>query len=321
VRAVSRIRVAILDDYQAIALASADWAPVQARADIVVFTDHLSDPAALARRLQDFEVVVAMRERTGFDAALLDRLSKLELLVTTYMKNAAIDVPAARRNGVTVSGTGAVEAAAPELAWALLMATVRNIPAEDASVRAGGWQRTVGIVLDGRTLGVLGLGRMGKAMARYAQAFGMDVIGWSQNLDVNVAEQSGVRPVGKDELFRSADVVSVHVVLSERTRGIVGARELELLGPDGYLINTSRGPVVDEAALVDALGRGAIAGAGLDVFDIEALPPGHPLRSLPNTVVTPHIGYGTKEMYKVFFRDVVTDIVGWLDGTPVRVIE
>jgi phosphoglycerate dehydrogenase-like enzyme len=321
VRAVSRIRVAILDDYQAIALASADWAPVQARADIVVFTDHLSDPAALARRLQDFEVVVAMRERTGFDAALLDRLSKLELLVTTYMKNAAIDVPAARRNGVTVSGTGAVEAAAPELAWALLMATVRNIPAEDASVRAGGWQRTVGIVLDGRTLGVLGLGRMGKAMARYAQAFGMDVIGWSQNLDVNVAEQSGVRPVGKDELFRSADVVSVHVVLSERTRGIVGARELELLGPDGYLINTSRGPVVDEAALVDALGRGAIAGAGLDVFDIEPLPPGHLLRSLPNTVVTPHIGYGTKEMYKVFFRDVVTDIVGWLDGTPVRVIE
>jgi phosphoglycerate dehydrogenase-like enzyme len=315
------MRVAILDDYQAIALASADWAPVQARADIVVFTDHLSDPAALARRLQDFEVVVAMRERTGFDAALLDRLSKLELLVTTYMKNAAIDVPAARRNGVTVSGTGAVEAAAPELAWALLMATVRNIPAEDASVRAGGWQRTVGIVLDGRTLGVLGLGRMGKAMARYAQAFGMDVIGWSQNLDVNVAEQYGVRPVGKDELFRSADVVSVHVVLSERTRGIVGARELELLGPDGYLINTSRGPVVDEAALVDALGRGAIAGAGLDVFDIEPLPPGHLLRSLPNTVVTPHIGYGTKEMYKVFFRDVVSDIVGWLDGTPVRIIE
>jgi phosphoglycerate dehydrogenase-like enzyme len=315
------MRVAILDDYQAIALASADWAPVQARADIVVFTDHLSDPAALARRLQDFEVVVAMRERTGFDAALLDRLSKLELLVTTYMKNAAIDVLAARRNGVTVSGTGAVEAAAPELAWALLMATVRNIPAEDASVRAGGWQRTVGIVLDGRTLGVLGLGRMGKAMARYGQAFGMDVIGWSQNLDVNVAEQYGVRPVGKDELFRSADVVSVHVVLSERTRGIVGARELELLGPHGYLINTSRGPVVDEAALVDALGRGAIAGAGLDVFDIEPLPPGHLLRSLPNTVVTPHIGYGTKEMYEVFFRDVVSDIVGWLDGTPVRVIE
>jgi phosphoglycerate dehydrogenase-like enzyme len=315
------MRVAILDDYQAIALASADWAPVQARADIVVFTDHLSDPAALARRLQDFEVVVAMRERTGFDAALLDRLSKLELLVTTYMKNAAIDVPAARRNGVTVSGTGAVEAAAPELAWALLMATVRNIPAEDASVRAGGWQRTVGIVLDGRTLGVLGLGRMGKAMARYAQAFGMDVIGWSQNLDVNVAEQYGVRPVGKDELFRSADVVSVHVVLSERTRGIVGARELDILGPDGYLINTSRGPVVDEAALVDALGRSAIAGAGLDVFDIEPLPPGHLLRSLPNTVVTPHIGYGTKEMYEVFFRDVVSDIVGWLDGTPVRIIE
>jgi phosphoglycerate dehydrogenase-like enzyme len=315
------MRVAILDDYQAIALASADWAPVEARADIVVFSDHLSDPAALARRLQDFEVVVAMRERTGFDAALLDRLSKLELLVTTYMKNAAIDVLAARRNGVTVSGTGAVEAAAPELAWALLMATVRNIPAEDASVRAGGWQRTVGIVLQGRTLGLLGLGRMGKAMARYAQAFGMDVIGWSQNLDADVAEQYGVRPVGKDELFRSADVVSVHVVLSERTRGIVGARELELLGPDGYLINTSRGPVVDEAALVDALGRGAIAGAGLDVFDIEPLPPGHPLRSLPNTVVTPHIGYGTKEMYEVFFRDVVSDIVGWLDGTPVRVIE
>jgi phosphoglycerate dehydrogenase-like enzyme len=312
------MRVAVLDDYQRVALSSADWSKVQRRADVVVFSDHVFDVDQLAARLAGFEIVVAMRERTPFPRELLDRLPGLKLLVTTHMANAAIDTAAARGSGVFVCGTGSVEAAAPELSWAILMAVVRHIPAEDAAVRAGAWQGTVGMVLEGRTLGLLGLGRMGQCMARYAQAFSMNLVAWSQNMTTTVAAAHRARLVTKEALFQESDIVSVHVVSSPRTRGIVGARELELLGPSGYLVNTSRGPVVDESALIAALRDRTIAGAALDVFDVEPLPPGHPLRTMPNTVLTPHIGYGTREMYAVFYQDVVEDILAWMEGCPIR---
>jgi phosphoglycerate dehydrogenase-like enzyme len=285
-----------------------------------VFTDHLTDPAALARRLAPFEVIVAMRERTPFPAGLLQQLPALRLLVTTGMANAAIDLAEARRRGVLVCGTGGSAVNAPEITWALLMALARSIPAEDARVRAGGWQHTVGRELAGRTIGLLGLGRIGERVAGYSRAFGMEVIAWSQHLTEDRARACGAGLVTKPELFRRASVVSVHVRLSERSTGLVGAAELALLGPDGFLINTSRGPIVDEAALVAALRDGSIAGAGLDVFGTEPLPAGHPLASLPNTVLTPHLGYVTAEGYGVFFRDVVADIGAWLDGSPVRVL-
>ena len=314
------MRIAILDDYQRVALQSADWTTIQRRGDIVVFADHVSDEDELVSRLRTFDVVVAMRERTPFPAQVLDRLPDLRLLATTHMKNAAIDVEGAQRNGVVVCGTGYIEAAAPELAWALLMALVRHIPAEDAAVRAGGWQHTAGVTLAGRTLGLLGLGRIGQAMAGFARAFGMNVIAWSPNLTSARAVAGGAQCVTKEDLFRNSDIVSIHIVSSRRTRHIVGENELELLGPGGYLVNTSRGPIVEEAALIRALRENTIAGAGLDVFDIEPLPAGHPLRTLPNTVLTPHIGYGTREMYEIFYRDTVENINAWADGHPIRVM-
>ena len=313
-------RVAVLDDYQEVALGSADWSAIVGRADVTVFTDHIADSGELARRLAPYEVIVAMRERTPFPAALLDQLPALKLLITTGMRNASFDLTAASRRGVTVCGTGGSGPGAPELAWGLIMALVRNIPQEDALVRAGGWQATVGRELDGRTLGLLGLGRIGQRVARYAHAFDMDVIAWSQNLTDSAARSAGAQLVSKAELFARADIVSVHLQLSGRTEGLVGADELALLGPSGYLVNTSRGPIVDEAALVSALRGNVIAGAGLDVFAVEPLPAGHPLRSLPNTVITPHIGYVTAQAYQVFYRDIVADIAAWLDGSPVRVL-
>ena len=313
-------RVAVLDDYQEVALSSADWSAVAGRAEITVFTDHLADSGDLARRLAPYEVIVAMRERTPFPAALLDELPALKLLITTGMRNASFDLAAAQRRGVTVCGTGGSGPGAPELAWGLIMAVTRHIPQEDAQVRAGGWQAAVGRELAGSTLGLLGLGRIGERVARYARAFDMDVIAWSQHLTGDRARSCGARLVTKTELFAEADIVSVHVQLSTRTAGLVGVAELALLGPDGYLVNTSRGPVVDETALISALRGNVIAGAGLDVFAVEPLPGGHPLRSLPNTVITPHIGYVTAQGYEVFYRDIVADIAAWLDGSPVRVI-
>lgn len=313
-------RVAVLDDYQQVALTSADWSPLDGRAAITVFAGHLADPAALVRRLAPFEVVVAMRERTPFPAEVLRQLPALRLLVTTGMANAAIDVAEAARRGVLVCGTGGSGAGTAELTWALIMALVRSIPAEDAGVRAGGWQHTVGRELAGRTLGLLGLGRIGARVAGYARAFGMDVIAWSQHLTADRARDCGAALAGKPELFARAGVVSIHLRLSGRTTGLVGAEELALLGPDGYLVNTSRGPIVDEAALVAALRGNVIAGAALDVFGTEPLPAGHPLRSLPNTVLTPHLGYVTEEGYAVFYGEAVADIVAWLDGSPVRLL-
>ena len=317
---MEKVRVAILDDYQGVALSSADWGVLQGRTETAVFQDHLDDEDDVATRLADFDVVVAMRERTPFPASLLSRLPRLRLLVTTGAKNASIDVAAARERGITVSGTGASAAATTELIWALLMALVRHIPAEDATVRAGGWQTRVGRELAGSTLGLLGLGRLGQAVARYAHVFDMKVLAWSQNLTAEIAAAHGAELVDKRALFERSDIVSVHLKLSDRSRGLVGAQELAWLGAEGYLVNTSRGPIVDEAALLAALKSGAIAGAGLDVFDVEPLPADHPLRSAPNTVLTPHIGFVSRESYQRFYADVVADIAGWLDGTPMRTL-
>jgi phosphoglycerate dehydrogenase-like enzyme len=312
------IQVAVLDDYQGVARQFGDWDRLAGQVELTVFTKHIGDVGALVDRLAGFEVIGAMRERTAFPVTVLKRLPRLRLLVTTGMANAAIDVAAAKRLGITVCGTGGVATATAELTWGLILALVRRIPAESAGVRAGGWQHTVGGDLAGRTLGVLGLGRLGSQVAMVGRAFGMDVIAWSQNLRPEHAATVGARAVTREELFAGSDVLSVHVRLSERSRGLIGAGELRQMRPDAYLVNTSRGPIVDEAALLTALREGWIAGAGLDVFDTEPLPPDHPLRTAPNTVLTPHLGYVTRGTYEVFFGDMVEDIAAFLAGRPSR---
>jgi phosphoglycerate dehydrogenase-like enzyme len=314
-------RVAILDDYQGVALRMADWSPLAPRCQVQVFRDHLDDIEALVERLRDFEIITCMRERTPFPRALLARLPHLRLLVTTGMRNAAIDLAAATDLGILVCGTaGGPEAPPAELTWGLILALVRHIPAEDAAVRAGHWGIAMGMSLENKVLGILGLGRLGSRVARVGVAFGMSVIAWSQNLTAERAAQSGARLVSKDELFRRADILSIHVQLSDRTRGLVGAQELRSMKPTAYLINTARGPIVDEAALIEALQTGVIAGAGLDVFDQEPLPPGHPLTKLDNTLLVPHIGYVTTEQYQVRYRETVENVVGYLEGVPLRAL-
>jgi phosphoglycerate dehydrogenase-like enzyme len=310
-------RIAILDDYQGVAESLADWSGLE----LTSFRDHLADEHAVADRLAGFDVVVAMRERTPFPRTLLERLPKLRLLVTTGMRNASIDVAAARDLGIVVSGTSGSAASTPELAWGLVLAVARGIPQEHESVRSGAWQVGLGTELEGKTLGVLGLGRIGSRVARYGLAFGMEVIAWSQNLTRERAESVGARLVERDELFAHADVLTVHLVLSERTRGLVGGRELALMKDGAFLVNTSRGPIVDERALVDVLERRAIAGAALDVFDEEPLQAEHPFRRLDNVVVTPHVGYVTLESYRVFYREAAEDVHAFLAGTPIRVVE
>jgi phosphoglycerate dehydrogenase-like enzyme len=313
------VKVAILDDYQRVALALADWSRLKG-ADISVFEDTLADPEALARRLHPFEVICAMRERTRFPRDLLERLPNLKLIATTGMWNAAIDMHAAVDLGVTVCGTGASRHPTPELTWGLILALLRNIPAEAYSLRQGGWQIGVGGDLSGRTLGILGLGNIGAAVARVGQAFDMNIVAWSQNLTEEKAQPHGARLVDKDELFSIADIVTIHLVLSNRTRDLVGAHELGLMKPSSYLVNTSRGPIVTEAALVAALRGGAIAGAALDVFAEEPLPADHPFRSLPNVLATPHIGYVSIDTYRMFFAQTVENIAAWLAGSPIRTI-
>jgi phosphoglycerate dehydrogenase-like enzyme len=286
----------------------------------VTFPDHLDDEDAVAERLAPFDVVVAMRERTPFPRSLLDRLPDLRLLVTTGARNAAIDLAAARDRGVTVCATASHAPGTAELTWALVLAVARHVPAEDAALRAGRWQSTVGADLAGARLGVVGLGRLGTRVARVGQAFEMDVVAWSPNLTDERAAAAGVRRVDKDELFATADVVTVHLVLAESTRGTVGRDELARMKPSAILVNTSRGPVVDEAALVEALTDGRIAGAGLDVFDREPLPAGSPLLAAPRTVLTPHLGYVTRRTYEVFYREAVEDVAAFLAGSPVRVL-
>jgi phosphoglycerate dehydrogenase-like enzyme len=313
-------RVLILDDYQRVALRCADWGRLPDDCEVVSLADHLPDDEAFAAALAGAEIVVAMRERTSFTAARFDRLTDLRLLVTTGMANAAIDLEAAARNGVVVSGTGGRPGATVELTWALILALVRSVPREDAGMRAGGWQATLGFELNGRTLGLVGLGRLGTAMVPVARAFGMDVVAWSENLTPEAASAAGARAVAKQELFAAADVVSVHYKLGERSRGLVGAAELALMKPGAYLVNTSRGPIVDAAALRAALAEGRIAGAGLDVYDTEPLPASDPLRGAPRTVLTPHLGYVTDATYEVFYGEAVEDILAFLDGAPIRTL-
>ena len=313
-------RVAVLDDYQRVALSMADWTSLGPGVSVQPFHERIGSEDTLAERLRNFEVLVAMRERTPFPASLLERLPNLKLLVTTGRRNAVIDVNAATARGVTVCGTSMLAAPPVELTWGLILSLARHIPRESAAMRTGAWQTTLGVGLQGKTLGVIGLGRLGGEVARIGKAFGMRVVAWSQNLTQEAAQAVGAELVAKEALFQQSDVVTVHLVLSERTRGIVGERELALMKPTALLVNTARGPIVDEQALIHALRRSVIAGAGLDVFDEEPLPADHPLRRLENAVLTPHLGYVIVENYREAYSQAVEDIRGFMAGTPVRVI-
>jgi phosphoglycerate dehydrogenase-like enzyme len=312
--------VTILDDYQQVALRSADWSPVSARYTVDVISEHLADEAALTARLHDSEVVVVMRERTPFPERVLAALPALRLLVTTGTGNAAIDLDAARARGITVCDTTGTGSSVPELTIGMIIALTRHFAEEDAAVRAGRWQHTIGPGLGGATLGIIGLGRLGGPVATLAQAFGMSVIAWSPHLTQDRADPYGARAVSKRDLFADADVITIHMPLSDASRGIVAAADLALMKPSAYLVNTSRGPLVDEAALIEAVRERRIAGAGLDVYDVEPLPADHPLRSLPNTLLLPHIGYVTTAVYRTWFGQVVEDIVAWTEGRPLRVL-
>ena len=313
-------RIAVLDDYQSVAADFCDWSKVPEPVDVTTFHDTLTDEDALVARLEPFDVVIAMRERTPFPRAVLERLPNLKLLVTTGRRNKSIDVEAATERGITVCGTGILPNGTAELTWGLILAVTRHIPHEDASVRAGGWQQTIGGDLAGARLGVVGLGGQGSQVARIGLAFGMDVVAWSQNLTDERAAEHGVRRVDREELFATSDVVTVHLLWSKRTRGLINAEDFALMKHTAIFINTSRGPIVQTPALVDALQNGTIAGAGLDVYDQEPLPADDPIRSLPRTVLTPHLGYVTRSTYEVFYGEAVEDVAAFLRGEPIRVI-
>ena len=314
------LRVAVRDDYTGAAARSADWRQLDGIASVDFFRDHVADPAALVARLRDYDVIVAERERTPFPRALLEALPRLRLLATTGPVNWSIDLAAAAERGVVVTCTEALFDATPELTWALILALTRRVVWEDRAVRAGRWQDDVGVSLTGKRLGLIGLGNVGAKVAAVARLFGMTVIAWSRNLTQERAAAAGAEAVTLDALLSTADIVSIHVVLSERTRGLIGARELGLMKPDAYLVNTARGPIVDEAALIDALQQRRIAGAGIDVFEVEPLPQDHPLRRLDNVIATPHVGYITAEQYRLFYGQVVEAILGFARGAPVRVL-
>ncbi len=313
------MKVAILDDYQNVALGLADWSGVARRAEITVFNDHLADPAAVIERLRPFDVVCVMRERTPLPRDILQQLPQLKLIASTGPRNAAIDMRAAAERGILVTSTGYESTPTIELTWALILASARQLVQEAGSVRDGGWQTSLGANLRGKCLGVLGLGNIGKEVARIGLAFGMTVIAWSQNLTAEAARAAGATLVDKPALFGQADIVTIHLILSRRTVGLVGAAELALMKPTARLINTSRGPIVDEAALIEALQARRIAAAAIDVFDTEPLPADHPFRKLNNVLTTPHIGYVTEELYRTFYGDAAASIAAWLDTqSPTR---
>ncbi|HYU13921.1 MAG TPA: D-2-hydroxyacid dehydrogenase family protein [Stellaceae bacterium] len=318
------MRLSILDDYQGIALDMADWSPVRSRGiEIAVERSPFADAEDVVRSLADSEIVAAMRERTAFPKSIVDRLPKLKLLITTGMRNASFDMAALRDRGVTVCGTGGPGGGnedTAELAWGLILGATRRIAEDHAFMRHGGWQTRIGHRVAGKTVGLLGLGRLGSAVARVGLAFGMKAIAWSQNLTAEKAAAQGVERVEKDELFRRSDILSVHLVLSDRSRGLVGAREIGLMKPTAILVNTSRGPICDTAAVIEALRSGRLAYAGFDVYDQEPLPINHPLRQAPNVILTPHIGYVTEENYRSSYPQIVENVVAFLDGKPVRVI-
>jgi phosphoglycerate dehydrogenase-like enzyme len=306
------VQLAILDDYQNVALRFADWSRIQRMADITVFKDHLSDPDDVVARLQPFDVLCVMRERTPLPREIIERLPRLKMIASTGPGNASIDEQAARERNIHLTNTGYRSTPTIELTWALILASARNLVGEATSLRASGWQTLIGRELSGRVLGVLGLGRIGSEIARIGAVFGMEVIAWSQNLTAEHARAPGAQWVPKDELFRRSDVLTIHLVLSDRTRGLVNAADLAAMKPTSWLVNTSRGVIVDENALIDALTSESIAGAALDVFDTEPLPAGQPLRTLANVVATPHIGYVARDLYRTFYRDAAANIEAWL---------
>jgi phosphoglycerate dehydrogenase-like enzyme len=317
------MKIAVLDDYLHLSQKSADWSKLPASCEVTVFDRPLAVPDEAAEVLKPFDIVSHIRERTPMPRALIERLPNLKMIAVTGMYHRTLDVAAATERGIVVSHTqmrGTYNKSTYELAWGLLFAVARHIPYESEKMRHGGWQNTVGITLSGRTIGLLGLGRQGRNMVPVAKALGMNVIAWSQNLTNEVAEQFGARRVEKDELFGTSDVLSVHLVLGERSRGLVGARELALMKPTSILINTARGPIVQEKALIDALHEKRIRGAGLDVFETEPLPDDHPLRALPNVVLTPHLGYGTEEFFRVAYEDTVENIAAFVSGKPIRIL-
>jgi len=311
-------RLAILDDYQDAALGLVDWTGLGPDVRVERFTDHLPDVDGLASRLADFDGVFLMRERTQFPRALIERLPKLRLILTAGMRNVAIDEKAATDRGVLICGTGMLPYPTAELTWGLILALARAIPHQEVELHRGRWQTRYGYGLKGKVLGVVGLGRLGTQVATIGKAFGMDVVAWSQNLTPERAAEAGVRALSKTELFECADVITIHYTLSARSRGMIGAADLALMKPTAYLVNTSRGPIVDEAALLDALRGHHIAGAGLDVYDLEPLAKNHPLLELDNVVLTPHLGYVTEENLRTIYEQALEDVRGFLAGKPVR---
>ncbi|SNY37815.1 Lactate dehydrogenase [Pseudomonas sp. LAMO17WK12:I6] len=314
------VQIAVIDDWQDVARDVVDWSVLDSIGEVTFVHDYPADNATLAARLGQYQVICVMRERTRFDQDLLQRLPNLKLLVTGGMRNAALDMPAAAGLGIKVCGTDSYKHAAPELTWALIMAATRNLLNEANSLRAGGWQQGLGGDLHGKTLGILGLGSIGQKVAQFGQVFGMRVIAWSENLTAERAEAAGVTWVSKQQLFEQADVLSVHLVLSERSRGLVDAQALDWMKPTALLVNTARGPIVDEAALIKALQKQKIAGAALDVFDQEPLPELHPFRTLDNVLATPHVGYVSRQNYAQFFAQMIEDIQGWAAGHPLRLL-
>ena len=310
---MKKYQIAVLDDYQNAALESADWSVLRDRADIVVFQDHLTDSDAVIERLLPFDVVCVMRERTPLPRRVIERLPNLKLIASSGSVNSSIDVGAAGDHGIAVVYTGYRSDPTIEFTWALILASARHIVTESSSVRSGGWQQTVGMDLRGKTLGVLGLGNVGSQVARIGSAFGMKLISWSQNMTPEAAKAAGAILVSKDQLFEDSDILTIHLVLSSRTRGLVGATELERMKPTAWLINASRGPIVEEQALISALRNKQIAGTAIDVFDTEPLPPSHPFRTLDNVLATPHIGYVSEGLYRTFYEDTVSNIRNWLD--------
>ena len=314
------MRLAILDDYHSVSLDVSDWTVVAEKADLHVFTSHLGDEDHVAAALAPFEILVAMRERTSFPDSLLRRLPRLRLLVTTGQRNAAIDMAAARECGIDVCGTTLLGYPAFEHTWALILALVKQIPLENDAMHRGGWQLSLADGLRGITLGVLGLGKLGAEVAKIGLAFQMEVIAWSENLTAARARDCGVRRVSKNELLSSSDVITIHLVLSARTRGLIGTEELQLMKADAYLVNTSRGPIIDETALIDALQGKLIRGAALDVYETEPLPSNHPIRKLDNAVLTGHTGYVIRENFAHGYGEVVEDVLAWLSGKPLRLL-
>jgi D-3-phosphoglycerate dehydrogenase len=316
------VRAAILDDYQNVALSFADWSRVAKDVEIKVFDKPFASQDEAIKALQGFAIIVGMRERTPFPRKVIEALPDLKLLITTGARNNSFDVKACGERGITVCGTGVAGSPTTGIAFGLILELTRRIGFENARLKAGApWQVTIGRDLEGLTLGILGLGKLGQRSATLGKAFGMKTIAWSQNLTAEKAQAAGAELVSKEDLFRSADVVTIHLVLSDRSRGLVGAKELGLMKKTAYLINTSRGPIVDEKALIAALQSKSVAGAGLDVFDVEPLPLDHPFRKMDNAVITPHLGYVSEQNYRKYFPDIVEDIRAWLDGKPVRVID